>query len=69
MVEGRGVAPQRDVDGERDLLDRAHAVEPVRAHVARQIEQFVGGEVGRRHAVQDLLVGGVGRVGRTPPRV
>src|SRR5208282_1885367 len=41
-------------------------VEPVRAHVARQIEQFVGGEVGRRHAVQDLLVGGVGRLGRTP---
>ena len=64
IVEGRDVAPDRDVDGERDLLDRAHAVEHMDARVARQIEEFVGREVGRRHAVQHLLIGGVGRLRR-----
>ena len=34
--------------------------------VARQIEEFVGREVGRRHAVQHLLIGGIGRLGRAP---
>ena len=43
-----GVAPERN--GERNLLDRAHAVEPMRAHIARQIEKFVGGVVGRGNA-------------------
>jgi hypothetical protein len=66
IVEGRGVAPQRDVDGERNLLDRAHAVEPMGAEVARQIEEFDGGEVGGRDALEDLLVGRIGRLGRTP---
>ena len=64
IVERRRVAPQRDVDGERDLLDRAHAVEPMGADVAREIEQLVGGEIGGGHAVQHLLIGGVGRLGR-----
>jgi len=36
----------------------------VSADVARQIEQLVGREVGGRHAVQDLLIGRVGRLGR-----
>jgi hypothetical protein len=57
---------QRDVDGERDLLDRAHAVALVGAHVARQVEKLVGGEVGRRHAVERLLIGRVGRLRRAP---
>ena len=38
----------------------------MRAQVARQIQQLVGGKIGRREAMQDLLVGGVGRLGRAP---
>ena len=34
------------------------------AEVARQIEQFDGGEVGGGDALEDLLVGRVGRLGR-----
>jgi hypothetical protein len=34
-----------DIDGERDLLDRPHAEEPMGANIARQTEQFVGGKV------------------------
>ena len=34
------------------------------ADVARQVQKLVGGEIRRRHAVQHLLIGGVGRVGR-----
>ncbi len=64
IVEGRGVAPERNVDGERDLLDRAHAVEPMRADVARQIKELLGREVGGGDALEDLLVGRVGRLGR-----
>jgi hypothetical protein len=64
IVEGRGVAPQRDVDGQRDLLDRAHAIEPMSAQVARQIEELDGGEVSGRDALEDLLVGRIGRLGR-----
>jgi hypothetical protein len=36
------------------------------AQVARQIEQLEGGEVGGRDALEDLLVSGIGRLGRTP---
>ena len=64
IVEGRCVAPERDIDGERDLLDRAHAVEPMGAQVARQIEKLVGREVGGGDALEDLLIGGVGRFRR-----
>ena len=46
VIERRRVAPQGNIDGERDLLDRAHAIEPVRTHVARQIEELLDGEVG-----------------------
>jgi|ERR1700722_900647 hypothetical protein len=42
MVEGRGVTPERNVDGKGDLLDRAHAVEPMGAEVAWQIEELDG---------------------------
>jgi hypothetical protein len=66
IVEGRGVAPQRDVDGERDLLERAHAIEPMRADVARQIEQLISREVGGWDPLEDLLVGGIRRLGRAP---
>ena len=66
IVEGRGVAPERDVDGERDLLDRAHAIEPMGAQIARQIEQLLGREVGGRDPLEDLLVGRIGRLGRAP---
>ena len=38
----------------------------MRADVARQVEKLVGGEIGRRHAVQHLLIGRVGRLGRAP---
>ena len=38
----------------------------MRAHVARQIEQFVGGEIGGGNAVQDLLIGRIRRLGRAP---
>ena len=34
------------------------------AHVARQIEQFVGGEIGGGDAMQHLLIGGIGRFRR-----
>ena len=46
--------------------DRAHAVKPVRPDVARQIEKLVGGEIGRRHAMQDLLIGRIRRFRRAP---
>ena len=36
------------------------------AQVARQIEELLGREVGRRNAMQDLLIGGVGRFRRAP---
>src|SRR5271169_2470761 len=61
VVERRHVSAQRDVDGERDLLDQAHGVAPVRTDVARQVEQFVRRKIRGGDAVQDLLVGGVGR--------
>ena len=64
IVERRGVAPERNIDGERDLFDRAHAIEPVRAHIARQIEELYGGEIGGGDALEDLLIGGIGRLGR-----
>ena len=64
IIEGRGVAPERDVDGERDLLDRAHAIHPMGAEVARQIEELFGREVGGGDALKDLLEGGIGRLGR-----
>jgi hypothetical protein len=38
----------------------------VRAQVARQIDELVGREVGGGDALEDLLVGGVGRLGRAP---
>src|ERR1700733_1344602 len=66
IVERRGVAPQRDVDGESDLFDRAHAIHPMGAEVARQVEELYGGEVGGGGALEDLLVGGIGRAGRAP---
>ena len=66
IVEGRGVAPERDVDGERDLLDRAHAIEPMGARIAWQIEELLGREVGGRDPLEDLLVGWIGRLGRAP---
>jgi hypothetical protein len=37
VIERRLLAPQSDVDRQRDLLDRGEAVEPMRAHIARQI--------------------------------
>ena len=46
IIERRGVAPEREVDAEGHLLDRAHAIEPVRARIARKIEPFVGGKIG-----------------------
>jgi hypothetical protein len=46
IVEGASVATRRDIDGERDLLDRAHAIEPVRADTAPQAEELVGDEIG-----------------------
>jgi transposase len=64
VVERRLLAPERDIDRQRDLLDRREAVESMRARVARQIEKFVGTEIRRRHAVWRLLVGGIGRVRR-----
>jgi hypothetical protein len=36
------------------------------AEVARQIEELDGGEVGRGDALEDLLVGWIGRLGRPP---
>jgi hypothetical protein len=36
------------------------------AEVARQIEELDGGEVGRGDALEDLLVGRIGRLGRAP---
>ena len=66
VVQRRSLAAQRDIDGERDLLHRAHAIEPVRARIAREIDQLVGGEIGGGHAVQHLLIGGLGRLGRAP---
>jgi len=36
------------------------------AHVARQIEELFGGEVGGWDPFEDLLVGGIGRLGRAP---
>ena len=66
IVEGRGVAPQRDVDGERDLLDRAHAIEPMGAHVARQIKELFSREICGWDPLEDLLVGGIGRLRRAP---
>ena len=36
------------------------------AEVARQIEELDGGEVGGGDALEDLLVGGIGRLGRAP---
>jgi hypothetical protein len=36
----------------------------VSAEVARQIEEFFGGEVGGGDALEDLLVGRIGRLGR-----
>ncbi len=41
IVERRRLAPQRDVDGQRDLLDRREAVELVGAQVARQVDEFI----------------------------
>jgi hypothetical protein len=38
----------------------------VRARIARQIEEFFGREVGGRDALEDLLVGGIGRLGGAP---
>jgi len=38
----------------------------VRAHVAGQIDELVGREVGRWDSLEDLLIGGVGRLGRAP---
>jgi hypothetical protein len=35
----------------------------MRAHVARQIQQFVGGEIGRWHAMLRLLIDRIGRDG------
>ena len=66
IVERRRVAPQRDIDGERDLLDRAHPVEPVGAKVAREIEKLVGREVGCGDPLEDLLIRGVWRFRRAP---
>ena len=43
IVERRRLAPERDVDGQRDLLDRREAVELVGAHVPRQVEQLARG--------------------------
>ena len=43
IVERRHLAPERDVDGQRDLLDRREAVELVGADVARQVEELVVG--------------------------
>ncbi len=54
-------APQRDVDGQCNLFDRREAIEPVRAHVARQIEQLVGRETDRWLAVQHRLISRIGR--------
>jgi hypothetical protein len=34
------------------------------AQVAGQVDELVGREVGRRDALEDLLIGGVGRLGR-----
>ena len=36
------------------------------AEVAWQIEELDGGEVGGGDALEDLLVGGIGRLGRAP---
>jgi hypothetical protein len=38
----------------------------MRAHVARQIEELFSREVGGGDALEDLLVGGIGRLGRAP---
>ena len=53
-------------DSERDLLDRAHAVEPMGAQVARDVDELLVREVGGGDALEDLLVGRVGRLGRAP---
>jgi hypothetical protein len=42
------------------------AIEPMSAQVARQVEQLLVREVGRRNAMQDLLIGWVGRFRRPP---
>jgi hypothetical protein len=36
------------------------------AEVARQIEEFFGGEVGGGDALENLLISGIGRLGRAP---
>ena len=41
-------------------------IEPMGADVARQVQKLVGGEIGGRNAVQHLLIGRVGRLGRAP---
>jgi hypothetical protein len=38
----------------------------VSAHIARQVEQFVAGEIGGRNAVQHLLIGRIRRFWRAP---
>jgi hypothetical protein len=64
IVDRRRLVTKPDDDGQRDLLDRREAVELVGADVPRQVEQLVGGEVGGGDAVKDLLIGGIGRLGR-----
>jgi hypothetical protein len=59
------LAAKGDVHRHHHLLDRAIAIDPVGADVARQIEQLVRAIIHRRQALQDLLIGGIGRYGRS----
>jgi len=54
------LAAKGDVHRHHHLLDRAIAIDPVGADVARQIEQLVRAIIHRRQALQDLLIGGIG---------
>ena len=46
IIQRRVLAPQRDIDRQRNLLDRREAIKPMRTHVALQIQQFVAAKIG-----------------------
>ena len=55
---------QRDFHRQRDLFNRPHAIEPMCAPIARQIQKFVMGEISGGRAVQNLPTGRIGRLRR-----
>ena len=61
VLEERGLTPDRDVDGDEDLFDRAVAVDFMHPGVPGRIDQLIRGVIHGGHALQDLLVSGVRR--------